>query len=272
MKLFLIVMIFFVVLNGKQNSYKETYTWFDDISSKEEVNCNKFNNKNTLVLLVAGQSNAGNHGKGKYSSNNSFELYNDICYKGSDPMLGTTGDGGSPWHRLSDKFIKRTTKYKNILYINISMGGSHIKQWSQKGILYQRIIDSISMLHKHDLKVDYFLFHQGETDRHLHTTTKDYLEDFLNMIDGLRSLKNSSQLPVVLAIATRCQSDIDINIQNAQYEIINLRENTYLGPNTDDIYSVEDRIGMCHMSEIGLKKHSNAWLNILLNLEKKGIK
>ena len=268
MKIFFIILVALKMLHGSQGSYKETYTWFDNISSKEEISCSKFNNKNTLVILVAGQSNAGNHGKGKFSSINSYELYENKCYKGLDPMLGTTGAGGGPWHRLGDKIIKRTSKYKNVLFINISMGGSHIKQWSQQGILYQRIIDSFSMLDKNSLKLDYFLFHQGETDRHLKTSIKDYIEDFLSMVDGFRSDKNLNNFPIVLAVATRCQSDIDVNIQNAQYEILNLRKNIYLGPNTDDIYSKKDRIDMCHMSDIGLEKHSNGWLNILLNLEK----
>ena len=53
------------------------------------------------LLLVLGQSNAGNHGETRSDSTFGVLLAEGRCYRMADPLAGGTGSGGSIWTRLA---------------------------------------------------------------------------------------------------------------------------------------------------------------------------
>ena len=62
------------------------------------------------VFLIIGQSNGANHGETRHSCKEAvfnFNPFDGGCYRASDPLLGATGDLGSPWCLLADALIAR---------------------------------------------------------------------------------------------------------------------------------------------------------------------
>jgi len=63
---------------------------------------------NPSVLRIIGQSNGGNHGETRHVARQAvfnFNALDGLCYQACDPLLGATGDGGSPWCILGDALI-----------------------------------------------------------------------------------------------------------------------------------------------------------------------
>lgn len=101
------------------------YRPYDNTMAKNEISCDNINRDGLMVILTFGQSNASNHGKGRYktTSKHVFTLFEDKCYVTTDPILGGTGSSGSVWGRFSNKFIENGF-YKNVLIRNIGVGES----------------------------------------------------------------------------------------------------------------------------------------------------
>jgi hypothetical protein len=60
------------------------------------------------VFVIAGQSNAANHGEGRFTAGNNvfnFNLFDGQLYHAADPLLGATGNDGSPWCLLGDRLV-----------------------------------------------------------------------------------------------------------------------------------------------------------------------
>src|SRR5262249_20128010 len=67
-----------------------------------------FREPRTAVLFILGQSNAGNYGETLYTPTcavYNFNILDGHYYPAQDPLLGATGDGGSPWGILGDELI-----------------------------------------------------------------------------------------------------------------------------------------------------------------------
>src|SRR4051794_39070279 len=78
---------------------------------RSPVKCGPFGRrKKSFTFLILGQSNAGNHGEGKFSAARrvfNFNVFDGLRYPASDPLLGATGEGGSPWCLVADTLIER---------------------------------------------------------------------------------------------------------------------------------------------------------------------
>lgn len=251
-----------------------------DISNKIEVDCNSISREKnkTMVILAFGQANAANSAEIEYKTKyNVYNVFGGKCYKADDPLLGasaTTNQKGSVWGRLGDKIIENGM-YENVVIKSIGVAGSPINCWTVDGRgigwggimqdnYHSRIIEANEELKLLDFAITHILFHQGEADTLSETTTIEYKERFLNMLNNMR--KNNIIAPIYVSLASRYYNKTSREVIAAQKQLIQEYDDVLEGPNTDIIDGLDDRVSIgCHFSEIGIEKYANAWLNMLRN-------
>ena len=137
---------------------------FNDTRGKTKVDCDT--GSNTTVILILGQSNSTNEGRGRYIPEGPVLNFNYIdghCYLAQDPLLGASGTGGSFASRLGDKLVSLENS-RQVILVPLSVGASFIDDWAPKGQLHERIFVLAEKLQQKDLIVTHILFHQGEAD------------------------------------------------------------------------------------------------------------
>lgn len=250
---------------------------YSDTSNKIEVDPASIDRSKTMVILAIGQGNAANGGEGKYTSKyNVYNIFGGKCYKADDPLLGATDNKGSVWGRLGDKIIENGM-YENVMIKSIGVGGTPIICWTVNGtgIGYQgrlygnyhsRILEANEELKSLGFPVTHILWHQGESDMKNGTTTVQYKERFLDMLNSMR--EHGIQAPIYVALASRYGRQTSEAVITAQKELSEEHADIFEGPNTDTIDRLEERTedGQ-RFTEVGLEKHANAWLKALKRYE-----
>jgi hypothetical protein len=156
---------------------------YENLSEKQEISCDHVKQGRLMVCLVLGQSNSANCGELSYIPNeNVYSFYKGKCYRATDPLLGSDGEGGSVWTVLGNKLIAAGL-YDNILFIPIGVADSHVKRWAPGGDLHYRIIDAIRYSKAANFPITHIFWHQGESDARDGTTKAKYKESFMEMLD-----------------------------------------------------------------------------------------
>lgn len=254
-----------------QSSTSESGPEFDafgrltSYTGKIEVKCPKQTDK-TLVLLVAGQSNTGNHAGQRYESNYGTRVINfwdGKCYKTESPLLGTTGYWGESWTLLANKLIAADVAEQMVL-IPAGIGGTPIIRWQNDGDLNKMLLDVVKSVQA-QYKVTQVLWHQGESDYSNKTTSAEYTQRFESLVQSLRD--KGVDAPVFPAVATKCGLDTAWSVDNpvavAQKALPNRDKLIYAGPNTDKLLNKLDRYDDCHFSGSGQEKFADAWVNAI---------
>lgn len=246
---------------------------FEDEPLDFQVNsyCNVESPKHdTVVLLVLGQSNAANAGKGLYyfDCDKATNFYKGQFYPIKDPLYGANGNGGSVWSRLAQLLIVHNFA-NHIIIAPCAIGGSAIEQWTPGGDLHYLLEETITALQQSQLNVTHVLWHQGESNNialNPNLTPQEnaqfYKDQFLILSNYLRA--NNINSPIFLAQTSRCASmESDYDLLQAQQDLAIDSLNIFNGPNTD-IIGNEYRYDDCHFNSKGLEKHAQLWSDILL--------
>jgi len=214
-----------------------------------------------MVALVFGQSNAANFGETRRMAGPSvYSLYKGWLYRARDPLRGADGNGGSVWTRLGDLLIAEKL-YDRVIFVPVAIGGTEISRWAPDGDLHPLILRAIEDVKKRKLTFSYLLWHQGESDAVLHTSKLDYMKRFRAMLASIR--QHGVAAPVFVAVASRCgQYAINLEIEQAQRELVNPMAGVYAGPDTD-VLDESYRYDSCHFSDAGLLKHAELWFQKL---------
>ena len=258
----------FVASESGKSKSKKAYNLYEvyeysNIDSKKEVSSNMVKSDNLMVALAFGQSNIANTGDTLYTpkeKNSIFNFYKGKYYLASDPLLGPNGKGGNVCTRLADRLIQNNL-FDKILLVPIAIGGTEIERWKPGGDLHPRILNVISQLRVEGFEITHMFWVQGETDGLLQTSQDAYKEMFLDMLNSIR--KQEVNAPIYVAVASRSGNTINKTIQQAQRELVNIKEKIYPGPNLDDISDKDDRWDIWHFSDIGMNKYADAWLEVI---------
>jgi hypothetical protein len=240
---------------------------------RSPVRCGPFGRRRgSLAFLILGQSNAGNHGEGKFVASQrvfNFNLFDALCYRAADPLLGATGEGGSPWCLVADSLIARGAAHE-ILLAPVAVGGARVAEWAPGGPYNHRMMYALDALRTVGTALTHVLWHQGEADALDGTTGDVYVARFHQVVESLRSRGVSA--PIYAATASyfgvpagyEQQQQV---IRSAQRRLIDPGAGIFPGPDTD---SILHRYDDCHMSEAGLRKHAAAWVDALLATAARG--
>ncbi len=235
-----------------------------DIGTKTKVAADEI--VSPAVVMIIGQSNGGNHGETRHVAHGpvyNFNPFDGCCYRASDPLLGATGDGGSPWCLLGDALIAKGLA-PSILYLPLSVGGAAVAEWAPGATYHHRMTYALGKLREAGFWPSHVIWHQGEADALYGTSAQDYTAAFTALFQSLRELGIAA--PVYVAIASffsipegyGSQQNI---IREAQRSLINGHLGILPGPDTDRI---QDRYDGCHMGTLGLSQHAAAWEAVLM--------
>src|SRR5262249_42279517 len=140
-----------------------------------------FDDPDTGVFLVMGQSNAANHGDRRHTAGDqvfAFDFFRTQATVASDPLPGGSGTGGSVWTRLGDPLISGGV-FKRVLFIPIAYGGTYAADWAPNGTMSRRTAMALARLRRtlgsRVVNVSAVLWQQGEAEaNHTQMTAAQY--------------------------------------------------------------------------------------------------
>ena len=224
------------------------------------------NDGRQLVLLVLGQSNAGNHGaedeRSPHDRAPSVTVYNGAaCQRSSDPLAGGTGRHQSIWSRLEAEFARRSAPVEVVVAL-LAVDSTSIDDWTRVGSPLQAELSSLLKgLSRQALKPDLVLWQQGESDARQRTSRDDYRLRFERLLRHLREAGVTA--PVLMARSTRCRNDNGASVRQAQDQLVERHTDLRIGPDTDALAGPL-RVQDCHLTSSGLEAAAAAWVDALL--------
>ncbi|HTI85961.1 MAG TPA: sialate O-acetylesterase [Alphaproteobacteria bacterium] len=227
-----------------------------------------FDDPETGVFLVMGQSNAANHGDRRHTANDrvfSFDFFRVQATVASDPLPGASGSGGSVWTRLGDRLINEGV-FKRVLFIPIAFGGTYVADWAPNGSMNRRTAFALGRLRRalgtRIINVSAVLWQQGEAEAN-HTTmsAEQYQHAFQEVVADLRA--RGVFAPVMAACSTLCEAgerthDNADEIRKALRGLDDPASGLLRGPDTD-VIGHEDRYDRCHLADSGLSRCADLW-------------
>ncbi len=226
----------------------------------------------TAVLLLIGQSNAGNHGGQRFRSEHGEKIVNFFdgrCYVAASPLLGSDGIGGEYWTQLGNLLLDRGS-FDQVVLALFAISGSEVSRWGAGGDLNGIMTDTASQLQQRGYRATHVLWVQGEKDYVNGTNEKDYRDRFVSLVSSLRS--HGVAAPVYVAIATKCLGasnggtrlhSADNPVARAQLALPDPGANLRSGVNSDALLGDLDRSDDCHFSSSGGQKVARAWADLL---------
>jgi predicted phosphodiesterase len=243
------------------------------------------------VFVVAGQSNSGNYGEVKQSTQtglvSAYDFENKKWQLAVDPQPGAGGRGGSIMPLLGDLLVREFEMPIGI--IAYGQGGTSVREWLPKGArfpnpptvenkvrkindgeweslgkIYPGFIERMKAFGKNGFRA--VLWHQGESDANQKDPTRTlfgplYVKYLTQLIERTRD-ETGWSVPWFVAQATYHVpgDESDPNIRAAQ---ANLWKNgvAFQGPDTDQLKGkLRERDGQgVHFSGPGLEVHADAW-------------
>jgi hypothetical protein len=236
---------------------------FNDTSAKQRVPCASIpRDKRTAVMLIFGQSNSTNQGKGKFSPDGgvyNFNFFDGQCYLAKDPLLGTSGKGGSFASRLGDRLVKAKI-FDTVVLVPIGVGGTYMEDWTLGGIHFRRIPVAIQRLANAGLPVTHLIWHQGEGNTGSMSNPEAYKNNFLAMLNAIRSYRVSA--PIFVPLVSVCGGAPDEITRRGQRALVNPAHGIYPGPDTDSL-RLNYRYDNCHLNSAGLEAHAEMWFRTI---------
>src|SRR3982751_1954702 len=158
----------------------------------------------TAVLLLMGQSNAGNHAGQRFRSEHGgavLNFFDGQCYVAASPLLGSDGTSGEYWTELGNLLLDRGS-FDRVILAPAAISGSEVSRWAQGGDLNGVMMETVSQLQRRGYRVTHVLWVQGEIDYVKGTNEKDYRDRVLSLVSSLRSHRVAA--PVYVVVATKC--------------------------------------------------------------------
>jgi hypothetical protein len=229
---------------------------------KIEITC-PIQDEETAVLLLVGQSNAGNHQAQRYQSADDrvVNFVDGRCYRAASPLLGATGQEGETWTLLGNKLVQ-SELYRTVILIPAAVVGSSVRRWADGGDLNAMLVAVIRAV-KSRYTINAVLLDQGAEDFALGTPEGQYRSDLNSMIDTVRA--QGVHAPFFI---TRCSVGgpnwtEDNPVARAQASLADSRNAVFDGPNTDRDVTRLDRYDGYHFGASGQEKFASAWMRLL---------
>ena len=214
------------------------------------------------MILVLGQSNAGNHGadsdSGQQGPQATF-VFEGNCYRTAGPAPGATGHDKSIWPLLAQRLESATGK--PVVFSVLAVESTRVAQWIEPGSFQHLLIETLASNRKDAFVPDLVIWQQGEADAIAGTSATEYREQFAQLVTFLR--RSGVSVPIFAALSTRCRNTGGLPIRQAIAESVRADRTLRLGPDTDalsGLYRHDD----CHFSEAGLEAAADLWAQSII--------
>ncbi|MEB3350070.1 MAG: sialate O-acetylesterase [Cyanobacteriota bacterium] len=190
--------------------------------------------RDPFVLVVAGQSNAANHGQPRGRSGaGSYALSMDGVFRLEDPLPGASGLGGSSWPYWA-ALQQRGQPGSQVVVAAIAQGSSAVADWIPGGVHAQRLPEALNVLRSHKLDVDAVVWHQGETEAWNGGDPVAYAANLSRWIASVRALGINA--PIYICLTSRDgRGVINPAIRQAQASVWNSQQRVFAGADTDSL-------------------------------------
>lgn len=207
--------------------------------------------RDPFVLLVAGQSNAANHGQPRGRAGaGAYALASEGLYRLEDPLPGASGPGGSPWSHWA-ALQQRSRPGAQVVVAAVAQGSSAVADWTPAGVHAQRLPAVLKTLRRQGLDVDAVVWHQGETEAWAGGDPNSYTSHLRRWIASVREL--GIRAPIFVCLTSRDgQGVINPAIRQAQAAVWNHDARVFAGPDTDSLGEAF-RIDGVHFNAHGLE-------------------
>lgn len=219
-----------------------------------------------MLLLVLGQSNAGNHGAEELAPASGGPpqvraFVGGECVRAGDPLPGATGRHQSIWTRLPGE-LARLGYDGEALFVVLAVEATSIADWTRPSSpLLARLQVQLRDLQSAQLRPDLVLWQQGEADTQSGTTAEEYLRGFEALLSTLRA--GGVGAPVLVAQSTHCRHADKAVVRHAVQRLIEVHRDVLPGPDTDALQG-EYRPSGCHFSRAGLDAAAALWAAAIL--------
>jgi hypothetical protein len=241
------------------------------------------------VFVVAGQSNAGNHGseKTKTQTGRVSQFDGRQWHLAEDPMRGASGNGGSFLPSFGDALVKRLDVPVGLVAVavgatsvrewlpagtrmtNQPTTGANVKPvgsntWEATGRLFQTLADRLAQLGPNGCRA--VLWHQGESDAGQARSgypadrqiTGDQYAGFMAQLIRATRARAGGDVPWVTAVATY-HSEKDAADEEFRAAQRSLWSSGLARPGPDtDLLRADLRAGV-HFNAAGLQRHGELW-------------
>jgi hypothetical protein len=215
----------------------------------------------TAVIVIHGQSNAGNYGSSRYAARetvDNFDPASGRCFAAVDPLLGADGAGGNFATRLGDILIQ-SGHYNRVILVPIAVTGASLSALNNEHA--GRIDNVILKLKAAGLVPTHLLFQQGEKDAILTTTQDQYVSLLRQLVARFRAA--GFEAPFYVSQSTKCDAYHPKNtaaVRAAQESATDGPLNIRRGPDTDAIGNEgRNPNDGCHLNEAGMLANAALW-------------
>lgn len=240
------------------------------VAAAERIDCEGFRAQRPLVLLVLGQSNAGNHGEPPRSTGDEVAIQvmqKGVCGLSRSPLPGGTGDGGSVWTLLPG-YLQQAGVQRPVVVQLLAVDATLIGDWTATSSPLRRLFEQTLSANKvSGLLPDLVLWQQGEADAQQQTSQEAYRQGLVTLGGVLRA--NDVHAPVIMAMSTVCRSSPYVPVRAAIDQLASTTGQYRMGPDTDALAAPVWRSDGCHWSLAGRHAAAQKWRDTLLpNLAK----
>jgi hypothetical protein len=210
-----------------------------------------------LVIVVAGQSNASNHGSTRAAAGGRvFAFAHGALFAAVDPLPGGDGDGGSIWTRLGAK-LAMTDHYDAIVFAVVAQGSTRAAGWAPRGSCFARFSETLRQLASIGLPADGIFWQQGETESAIPTASgREYVAALESVMEAAQEI-----FPEAIFFVAQSTFSRDV-VANAQIPLaqaaVQREPRVVSGPNLDQL-GAEFRSDGVHFNERGLSAAAGLW-------------
>lgn len=219
--------------------------------------------KDTAVIVVAGQSNAANYQGQRFENADGMVVnyINGDCYVAASPLLGADGNRGESWTLLGNQLIS-SGLYRRVIIAPASVGNTSVSRWAHGGDLNKMLKDVVQGVGQ-NYSISFFLWHQGEADFLLKTDGARYRSMLESMIDDVHEIDPA--VPIFISRASFLDGmnwEAGNQIWKAQNDVLHDR-GVFAGPDTDSDVKLVDRYDGTHFANSGQIRFVNDWLDLI---------
>jgi hypothetical protein len=237
------------------------YQYFADLKGKTVVDC-PARDPRTAVIVALGQSNGSNmpslgepHVHGVPGAVNFFD---GRCYAADDPILGSDGDGNSPWTLVANDLIA-TRAADRVVIAALTISNTSVADWTTNSFFARRLDRISADLAAANLQPTAIAWFQGEADNMRQTDAGEYVRAFALLEQSLR--RRGWSAPIYLSMTTICQTPPNDTLRAAQRRIA-AGAGVRPGPDTDAL-GFAARWDGCHFTPAGRREVASLWAEAL---------
>lgn len=242
---------------------------FADPAGKTLVHPGIVAGEDTAVIVIIGQSNAGNHASGSHAATNAskvqnFNPYNGGVYLAVDPLLGCTGRPVDPetanWPIWLGDALINANDFDRVIFVNVAIAGTKIADWAPGGLYNDRVSILVSRLAAVGLTPTVILQHLGESDGTGGTSQAAFQASQLALVAQWRALGVSC--PYLVGQSTWVTGTVNATVRAACAAVVGTN-GIFAGADADSLNGTNRRDNT-HWNQTGCAAVAALWRTKIL--------